>query len=184
MWRTRAGWVYRRNQNYWDGLVWEFTSRNQGGNHCRTQVRIFSFTLTYSTSLVHAHAHILSKYETWSITDTWQTKRIYTLVMVVTFLGFKKWHLSDLGLSLALSWTQPSRPKAKLWIFKSDFGKHLPFSTFLTARMGWGERMRRYWPKKIEKPALGHHYQLQGYEGRLLNTSTWDTEFLVWGALP
>lgn len=55
---TGVGWVYRRNQNYLDGLTWEFSSRNQAGNHCRAQACIFSFTFTYNTSLAHTCAHM------------------------------------------------------------------------------------------------------------------------------
>lgn len=51
--------------------------------------------------------------------------------MILTFLGFNKWHVSDLGYFSALTWKQQSWPKAKLWIFQvwrwqvSSF-QHLP----------------------------------------------------------
>lgn len=61
----------------------------------------------------------------------------YTLVMVLIFLDFRKWHLFDSGLFLAPN--ENNRPIQRLnyETFKFNFGKHPPVSTFLNSRMEW-----------------------------------------------
>lgn len=56
-----------------------------------------------------------------------------------TFLGFRKWGLSDSGLFLALTWKHRPSQRLNYEAFKFDFGKSSPFNAFPTPER-WGVR--------------------------------------------